>query len=409
LSTTIKQFNHQTIINMIRQLFKLMWNSKRNHTLLIIEIFISFMVLFAVCTTLVHQYKQYKRPMGFEYEKVWTIHFKALNAADSSLMKKKDQLLNRIRSFPEVETAGISGGGMIFTGGSYKDDVHFKDNTTGSYHLVLGNQDAEIMNVPILQGRWFNQSDEVGDNVSVVINQHLKDQLFGAENPIGKVFHLNRDDPSTAKKVVGMIGNFKDQSDFQKADNLYFNQLDSDSKHYDILLKVSPNADAVFEATLSKTIAQIAKGWQVEIGKMAEKKEAMERLYYIPTIILLAVCGFLIFNVLLGLFGILWYNINKRKGEIGLRRAMGATQEKIAWQFVGEIVILATFALILGLFFAVQFPLLGVLGVLGITQATYFTAIALAILLIYGIIVFCAFYPSWQASKIHPAVALHAH
>ena len=99
----------------------------------------------------------------------------------------------------------------------------------------------------------------------------------------------------------------------------------------------------------------------------------------------------MIFNVLLGLFGILWYNINQRKGEIGLRRAMGATQENIAWQFIGEIVVIATFALILGVFFAVQFPLLGVFNVFGVANATYFKGIILAILFIYGIIVFCAF------------------
>lgn len=393
---------------MIRQLFKLMWNSKRNHTLLIIEIFISFMVLFAVCTTILHQYKQYQRPIGFEYENVWTIHFNALNAADSSLFKIKDQLLNRIRSFPEIEAAGTSGSSMIFTGGTYRNLMRYKDKSAGSDHLVLGNQDAEVMNIPLLEGRWFNEADEVGKETSVVINQNLRNELFGDENPIGKVFYVNADDPTTFKKVVGVIGNFKYKGDFQQGGNLYFNQQDKNSQYYDISLKVRPEVSAEFEATLSKTVAQIAKGWQIEIEKMADKKTFLNKFTYIPTLILLVVCSFLIFNVLLGLFGILWYNINQRKGEIGLRRAMGATQENITWQFIGEIVVIATFALILGLFFAVQFPLLGVFGFFGITQITYFTGIALAMLLIYGIIVFCAFYPSWQAAKIHPAVALHA-
>lgn len=393
---------------MIRQLFKLMWNSKRNHTLLIIEIFISFMVLFAVCSTILHQYKQYQRPLGFEYEDVWTINFNALNAADGSLFNIKDQLLNQIRSFPEVKAAGTSGGSMIFTGGTYRNLMHYKDRSVGSDHLVLGNQDAEVMNIPLLQGRWFNETDEVGKETAVVINQHLKAELFGDENPIGKVFYVNPEDPTTFKKVVGVIGNFKYRGDFQQPWNLYFNQQDKNSQHYDIMLSVTPEAGAVFEANLSKTIAKIAKGWQIEIGKMAEKKAFMNKFTYIPTLILLIVCSFLIFNVLLGLFGILWYNINQRKGEIGLRRAMGATQGKITWQFIGEIVVIATFALVLGLFFAVQFPLLDVFSFFGVTQITYFQAIFLAVLLIYGIIIFCAFYPSWQAAKIHPAVALHA-
>ena len=393
---------------MIRQLFRLMWNSKRNHSLLIIEIFISFMVLFAVCSTILHQYKQYKEPAGFEHEQVWTINFNALNAADSSLLKVKDQLLNRIRSFPEVIAAGTSGSSIIYTGSTYRNLMHYKNNAAGTDHLVLGNQDAEIMNIPILEGRWFQESDEVGKETSIVINQNFKEALFGDDNPIGKVIYMNADDPTTFKRVVGVIGNFKYQSDFQKTGNLFFNQQSKDSKFYDVSLKVQPGTSAEFEAKLSKTVAQIAKGWQIEINRMTDKKEFMNRFTYIPTIILLIVCGFLIFNVLLGLFGILWYNINQRKGEIGLRRAMGATQESIAWQFIGEVVVIATFALVLGVFFAIQFPLLDVFSFFGVTQLTYFTAIVMAILLIYGIIVLCAFYPSWQASKIHPSEALHA-
>lgn len=393
---------------MIRQLFKLMWNSKRNHSLLIIEIFISFMVLFAVCSTILHQYKQYQRPMGFAYENAWSINFNALNAEEGSLLKIKDQLLNRIRSFPEVEYAGISGGSIIFTGGSYRNRVHYKDNSTSTDHLVLGNQDVDVMDIPLLEGRWFNKADEVAKEKAVVINQHLKKELFGEENPIGKVFQINREDPTTFKKVIGVIGNFKYRGDFQGPINIFLNQQERNSQHYDIMLKVKPETSAVFEAKLSKEVAKIAKGWQVEIGKMSEKKEFMNRFTYIPTIILLVVCSFLIFNVLLGLFGILWYNINQRKGEIGLRRAMGATQGKIAWQFIGEVIVIATFALILGLFFAVQFPLLGIFSFFGVSAATYISAIIIAVLLIYGIVGFCAFYPSRLASKIHPAVALHA-
>ena len=116
-------------------------------------------------------------------------------------------------------------------------------------------------------------------------------------------------------------------------------------------------------------------------------------------------CGFLIFNVILGLFGILWHNINQRKGEIGTRRAMGATQGLITGQFIGEVVVIATFALILGCFFAIQFPLMDVFG---LANNIYIKGMLTAVFMIYLLVIICAFYPSWQASKIHPAVALHA-
>ncbi|HEY0176662.1 MAG TPA: FtsX-like permease family protein, partial [Pedobacter sp.] len=120
--------------------------------------------------------------------------------------------------------------------------------------------------------------------------------------------------------------------------------------------------------------------------------------------ILLVISGFLIFNVALGLFGVLWYNISKRRGEIGLRRAIGASAVSVYGQLVGEALVLATFSLIIGSFFAVQFPLLHVFD---LPASVYLTSILLSILFIYLLVIICSLYPGKQAAAIHPAVALH--
>ena len=125
---------------------------------------------------------------------------------------------------------------------------------------------------------------------------------------------------------------------------------------------------------------------------------------WLPMVIFLVISSFLIFNVALGLFGVLWQNINIRKAEIGVRRAVGATQTNIGWQFIGEVVVLSTLAVVLGTFFAIQFPLLGVFG---LPVWVYLAAIVAAILVIYLLVALCAFFPSRQAAQLHPAIALH--
>jgi len=121
-------------------------------------------------------------------------------------------------------------------------------------------------------------------------------------------------------------------------------------------------------------------------------------------LIFLIVSGFLLTNVALGLFGVLNLNIAKRKGEIGLRRAMGATEAKVTGQFLGEIWVLATFSLVIGLVFAIQFPLMNVFD---LDKEIYIIAILAAVAIIYIIVTLCAWFPSKQAATIHPAVALH--
>ena len=103
------------------------------------------------------------------------------------------------------------------------------------------------------------------------------------------------------------------------------------------------------------------------------------------------------------MFGVLWYNINKRKSEIGLRRAVGASSNAISKQLVGEALVIATISLLGGSFFAVQFPLMNVFD---LAANTYFVAHALAITFIYILVIVCALYPAKQGAAMF-AVALH--
>src|SRR6202000_2926811 len=111
---------------------------------------------------------------------------------------------------------------------------------------------------------------------------------------------------------------------------------------------------------LYKTLANYMKNSDVEIEHLTEKRKSINYFTMVPIIVMLIVACFLVINVALGLFGVLWYNINKRRGEIGLRRAIGASGQSVSSQLVSESLILATLSLIVGTFFAIQFPLLNV-------------------------------------------------
>ena len=106
----------------------------------------------------------------------------------------------------------------------------------------------------------------------------------------------------------------------------------------------------------------------------------------------------------LGLFGVLWTNINRRKAEIGLRRTIGATQGAISRQFIGEILMITLSGVLVGLFFAIQFPLMQLFEMENIN---YYYAMAIAAFIIFVLVLICTFYPSRQAAVIHPALALH--
>jgi putative ABC transport system permease protein len=198
----------------------------------------------------------------------------------------------------------------------------------------------------------------------------------------------------------------KFSGDFQSRESAIYNLADTGAYRWlgNILIRVDPSAGAGFEARLHKRLASALKDSNIEIEHLAEKRKSRNNLSLIPMIILLIVAGFLIINVALGLFGVLWYNINRRRGEIGLRRAVGATGNGISRQLVGEALVLSTLALIIGSFFALQFPLLQLFD---LPTGVYLIAWMLSLVFIYLLVMLCAFYPGKQAAAILPAVALH--
>ncbi len=178
-----------------------------------------------------------------------------------------------------------------------------------------------------------------------------------------------------------------------------------DENSYDntILIKVRPGTDANFEAQLTKDIITMTKDWSVEVSYLTDQRQNQSNLTLVPVIIFLIISAFLLSNVVLGLFGIMNLNIARRRDEIGVRRAMGATKGNIRTQFVGEMWVIATFGIIIGLIFAIQFPIMNVFDV---ASGVYLMAILVSVAIIYLLVTICAYYPSRQAAKIRPAMAL---
>lgn len=99
---------------MIRHLFKLIWNRKKNNFLLITEIFFSFMVLFGVLSQVIYNYNNYTKPLGYDYRNVWQLSLRPKSDSTAQNLLIQEQLLQRVRSFQEVGHASISNGNVPF-------------------------------------------------------------------------------------------------------------------------------------------------------------------------------------------------------------------------------------------------------------------------------------------------------
>ncbi|MEO8414289.1 MAG: ABC transporter permease [Ginsengibacter sp.] len=388
---------------MIRHLFKLIWNKKKQNFLLITEMLVSFIVIFAVFTLLVFFYRNYKQPMGFDYENVWAVKFERPPGIQSndSLKLYYETVSNLLHSMPQIKYVSFTSGNFPFSPSSNNNSVSYLKNNTVSNFYIVQDDYADALNLKILEGRWFNKTDGISKDQPVVINKTLQEELFNNEDPLGKILG---EAPNTMK-ITGVVTDFKDKGDYRPLPQGLFVRMDTSNYRFigTLLINVQPNTDAAFESKLFKSLSNVM-GSTIEIVHLTDQRKSINRITLVPMIILIIVAGFLIINVALGLFGVLWYNISLRRGEIGLRRAVGASGNDVSKQLVGEALMLSTFAIIIGSFFAVQFPLLNVFN---LPSNIYLIALLLSIVFIYLLVIICALYPGKQAAAIYPAVALH--
>jgi len=389
---------------MIKHLFKLIWNKKRENFLLISEILISFLVIFAVFTLMVYNYQNYRQPMGFTYDNVWMADLgQPMQSKNTdSITQVYANLKNALKGMSKVREMSYSSGNLPFSSSTMGTTLNYRNAEVQTDMYRADKDYAKVLQLKMHAGRWFNEQDGNPVYRPVVLNVAAATQLTGSANAVGKLIKFD----DKLVRVVGVADNFKDKGDFKPATPGMYTLIDTSSIRgvNTLIIKVAPGADARFENEMYHLIANTTRAANLEVAHLPEMRLKKNKETIVPMIILLIISGFLIFNVALGLFGVLWYNISKRKGEIGLRRAVGASASGVSRALLGEALVLATFSLIIGSFFAVQFPLLNVFD---LPAAVYLVALLFAVLFIYLLVIVCALYPGKQAASIHPAVALH--
>ncbi|MDO7848746.1 ABC transporter permease [Hymenobacter sp. M29] len=396
---------------MLRHLFTLIWNRKRANLLLISEIFFSFVVLFGVGTVLITAARNYLAPRGFEPTQVWRLLVRA-GQGQKMPRAELDDVLRQVKALPGVQTVALTSNNLPFTFNTNNSDFIYKDRKSPFANTYDADDHyAEALRLRLREGRWFAPADDGTHHRPVVISQDLRDILFGDEPALGKIFTYNipgkATKPEDEFQVVGVVDNVRMTTDFDEAiPSVWKRLIPYDTTHWEtaaVLVRVAPDQGGVLQEKIARTVAGVTRQWSTEVRVM-EDDRLHRRLYTLVPVVGLCIMGlFLIINVALGLFGVLWYNISQRRAEIGLRRAMGATGAGIGWQFLGEMMVVTTFGVILGSLLAAQFPLLNAFD---LPAQPYLLAIGAAAGAVYLITALCAWQPSRLAASIQPAVAL---
>jgi len=392
---------------MMRHTFKLIWNRRRTNFLIILEMLLSFVVLFAVGSFIFLGIQSYRRPLGFSHENVWVLHtnWDANNVSEEEAKETIRGILNECRTHAEIVSTGISSTNTPYSGSTWSTAVTLGGQDHHTYYSYADDGLASTLGLSVLEGRWFSRDDDGARLTPLVITEKLRYDLFGDGLAVGQTVKYSDSDAV----VIGVVADYRFGGEFRSAEDYLFarlNREDPDLQWFGrIVLKVRPGTDVDFEERLMQRLDQITTGWSFQVDRMSDQRAAYMRDNVFPVAVFGVVASFLILNVALGVFGVLWYSINRRRAEIGLRRAVGASAGHISKQILGESLAMATLGIAVGSVLAFQVPILNLFS--GVGTGIYFVAVVFAAAFIYLVVALCAWYPSKLAADIQPAVALH--
>jgi len=156
---------------MFRHLFKLIWNKKKQNFLLLSEMLISFLVIFAVFTLMVYYYQNYKKTMGMEYENVWVVSFSnalKTNNTDSVVMFY-ETFRQIVKSMPQVKEMSYCSDNIPFSQNTWQSGIKHKGKEIN--HINTFNAEdsyKNVLNLKMMEGRWFSKEDAVSKDKPVV-------------------------------------------------------------------------------------------------------------------------------------------------------------------------------------------------------------------------------------------------
>jgi len=200
---------------------------------------------------------------------------------------------------------------------------------------------AGALGVPLRTGRFIATSDRVGSEHVVVINAPLAREMFGGENPIGRIvtfdFRNRFDTTDYQARIVGVVAGVHHSSLATDPEReAYLPASQSPLNAYSLIIRTFGATPMSVLPSLRALIAMIDPTQAVgQIRPMtafvgADLAEPRFRGY--------VVAAFAVFALALaagGLYGLLAVMVAQRSREIGIRIAVGASPRSVASLVVG--------------------------------------------------------------------------
>ena len=202
-------------------------------------------------------------------------------------------------------------------------------------YRVASSEYFQALHIPLIAGRWIEDSDRETAPPVVVINQAMAKTYFGDQSPLGKKMQLGAmpDDSTPWMTVVGVVGNVKQSLVTDMPTEMYvpYRQANEVLPVQMMSVVIRTGADPrLLSQDLRETVRKINPDQPVvRIRTMEENVAQNFSQPQFRALLLLIFAGLALVIAAVGVYGVMAYSTAQRSGEMAIRMALGCSVARI--------------------------------------------------------------------------------
>ncbi|MBV9303978.1 MAG: ABC transporter permease [Acidobacteriaceae bacterium] len=334
------------------------------------------------------------------------------------------QLTDRIQTIPGIKSAGLTTCAPV---SGHCDDLVFhiegEELPAGQMRDALDRAADPgyfaAVGLPLIRGRLFSPQDGIGFDEkhpkmgAVVISASTAKTYFAHEDPIGRHIFFGIDlarqqltgTPVPRYEVVGIVGDTVTDLDQKIRPTVYLPILDGRWSEFYVVLHTAFEPHSAISAA-RKAIDQLNPDLAVyDVHTMDELigQSASDRQF--SMLLFGSFAGLAVLLAAVGLYGVLSYAVSQRRGEIGIRMALGASNSDVSRLVLKQGMTPALAGIVIGILVALFASQLLRTLLFGISPVDPLTFVLVPPLLL-GIAGLACYIPAVRAARIDPTLAL---
>jgi len=306
--------------------------------------------------------------------------------------------VNRLKSYPGIEDVAFSIQKLGAQDSYSTSGITYNEETFHCYVLNVSWNFAEVMGIPLMEGRYPTPSDAKSEKMIFLVNREINSKYGLGLNPSLEIF-------GTESAVIGVVDNAKFTSLRKKIDNqvLFIDGNNSLPVSY-VRIKAGTNYSEAINH-IEKTIAQIDPTYPVSIefydtlfGQLYQKEENLRKMITVFCILAILIS-------IVGVFGLVIFETEYKRKEIGVRKVFGSTIGEVSLLFnkLYIRIILVCFLIVIPIiYYSINKWLEGFVYKIPV----YWWVFLASGFLILVITLFIVSFQSWKAARANPIDSL---